>query len=174
MTRRNAFTKDYNPAPTLDSAVFHPWFDSRTVWHKIMKLVPREYLLKMHDYFDRYGCISCKRRDRAYSENGMCNACFTLIGRRLRRFVKRRFDNEGKIEGDPMVSHIVDSEKLARRLLKDLIPEGRVANRSNRKYLQKNPAATVGVLSRGRYRRLKGKRRSRDRARSTLHPMKTD
>src|SRR5208282_5490992 len=36
-----------------------------------------------------------------------------------------------------------DSEKLARRLLRDLVPAGHVANRSNREYLQKTPAATV-------------------------------
>jgi hypothetical protein len=45
----------------------------------------------------------------------------------------------------------LETKVLSQRNVGLSIPGGRIANRSNRKYLQENPTATVGVLSRGRF-----------------------
>jgi len=44
----------------------------------------------MHDYFDDYGCMRCRRLDAVYRSNGMCTTCFQGIYRRLEQSAIRR------------------------------------------------------------------------------------
>jgi len=136
---------------TREAALFHPWFLPRPAWRTIIEVVPREYLMKMRDYFDRYGCISCKRRDRIYGANGMCKPCFAEVGRRLRRCLKRRFGGKRELAGDAAIPELLNSESMARKLLRDLVPAERAMVRSNqRKYNPKNPTSSIARLARPR------------------------
>jgi hypothetical protein len=36
-------------------------------------------------YFEKYGCIACRRKNASYASHGLCRACSGLIGDRLRR-----------------------------------------------------------------------------------------
>ena len=130
------------------AALFHPWFLPRSAWLTIVQAIPREYLMKMRDYFDRYGCISCNRRDRTYGENGFCKLCFTRISRRLRRCLKRRFGTQRKVTRAPEWPELLKSERLARRLLRDLIPAKRaIARTQPRKYTPNNPTNNISRLA---------------------------
>lgn len=133
---------------TLNAALFHPWFLPRSVFRTIAQLVPREYLIKMRDYYDRYGCMRCSRRDRRYRQNGMCQPCYNEVARRLRRCLKRRFGVRHKLAANSAVRHLLQSEKIARELLQDLIPAERAAARScQRKYDPKNPTNSMPRLT---------------------------
>lgn len=133
----------------LNSLIFQPWFVPRETFLTIAKLVPREYLLKMRDYFDRYGCMRCRSRSRPYGRNGMCGRCATEIGRRLRRCWKRRLKLLNQQAGQREVKHILANAKTARKLLADLVvPTREPAKSTQRIHPARNPASELLPLAR--------------------------
>lgn len=133
---------------TLKAAVFHPWFLPRSVFRTVAQLVPREYLMKMRDYYDRYGCMRCSTRERRYCQNGMCQPCYNEVARRLRRCLKRRFGAKRKLAVHTEVHQLLRSERIARKLLRDLIPVERAVPRSGqRKYDPRNPTNSMPRLT---------------------------
>jgi hypothetical protein len=124
--------------------IFHPWFLPRSTYQSIVRLVPREYLMKMRDYFERYGCIRCEKRQAGYGQNGMCRLCYSEIGRRLRRCLKARFRQPKMQTGNREVTEIIAGAKMARKLLRDMMPATRgTANAGQQKYNTRNP--TTGI-----------------------------
>ncbi len=63
----------------MNSLIFQPWFVPRSTYLSIARLIPREYLMRMHDFFSRYGCLRCRSRTREYGSNGMCRPCHTEV-----------------------------------------------------------------------------------------------
>jgi len=137
-------------APCLRNGwIFQPWFVPRETYLSIVKLVPREYLLKMHDYFDWYGCMKCGSRSRPYDQNGMCRQCSTKISRRLRRCWKRRLKMLKQQARQHEMKHILANAKTARRLLGDMtIPALELAEPRRRKESVRNPAGELAALAR--------------------------
>lgn len=138
----------------MDSLIFQPWFLPRSTYLAIARLVPRQYGLRMRDYFNRYGCMCCRSRTRLHAAHGMCKQCHTEVARRLRRCWKKRLRLLNEQAQKHEIKNIVANAKTAHELLQDLIPPTLKANRSNRKMnFAINPAADLGALaSRGRER----------------------
>ena len=125
----------------LNSLIFQPWFVPDSTFHMIAALLPREYMFKMREYFDTYGCMVCKRRDRLYAQNGMCGRCLVQIGSRLRRCWKKRLRRLDAQKPNQLVGEIVSNAKAARNLLKDLAPLAKPAKRE--KVIRTNPVADL-------------------------------
>jgi hypothetical protein len=106
----------------LNSVIFQPWFVPRSTFLTIARLIPREYGMRMRDYFNRYGCMHCHTRTRQYGSNGMCGPCHSEVSRRLRRCWKRRLKLLNEQARKHQIRHIVTNAKNARELLQDLIP----------------------------------------------------
>jgi hypothetical protein len=128
----------------IDSLTLQPWFVPRSTFVTIARLVPREYLLRMRDYFDRYGCMHCKSRTKPYGSNGMCKLCIHEISRRIRRCWKRRVKKLNAEGRNHEIREIVSNAKIAHDLLRDLAP-----SKQNRKASLSisNPVSALAVLS---------------------------
>jgi hypothetical protein len=105
----------------LNALIFQPWFVPRETYLSIVKLVPRQYMRRMRDYFNRYGCMKCGSHSRPYRQNGMCRKCHTEVARRLRRCWQRRLKLLTQEARQHETKHLLVNAKTARRLLVDLI-----------------------------------------------------
>ena len=56
----------------MNALIFQPWFLPNSTYRTIARMVPREYLLRMRDYFERYGCMRCGSRTKLHCAHGMC------------------------------------------------------------------------------------------------------
>jgi len=95
-----------------------PWFISRDLWRSMQLLLPINYHERLRIYFDKYGCISCKRRKVPYLCNGLCLPCVGLIDNRLGRIDKLRHASQAR---PAMTSprSLLRRRKSARDLLAD-------------------------------------------------------
>lgn len=76
-------------APHRESReLFPPWFVPMDVYRRIQAMLPRFYHDRLRLYFDRYGCLRCRRKDRLYCGSGLCMACLPLIEGRLKQVDK--------------------------------------------------------------------------------------
>jgi hypothetical protein len=105
----------------LDSLSLQPWFLSRSAYHTIAQLVPRAYLLKMRDYYDRYGCMRCNSRTNLYGSNAMCEKCVKEVARRVRRCWKKRQKLLQESSRNHEIKETIFNAKTAHELLRDLI-----------------------------------------------------
>ena len=87
-----------------EQELFLPWFLTNAVRLRVYKLLPRSHHFRMRLYFERYGCISCHHKRRAYGSNGLCRCCSALVrdrlvatDARLRRQFQRQDDGAAKI-----------------------------------------------------------------------------
>jgi hypothetical protein len=142
-SHRKSERKIRNKVSGWNEAIFHPWFLPRKAYRTIVQAVPREYLMKMRDYFDRYGCMRCNRSIAAYGSNGMCSTCVSNISRKLRRCVKRRFGALKKPAVEPHLQHYLASAKTAREILRDLRPVILGSRAEQQKYRAQNPARGI-------------------------------
>jgi hypothetical protein len=132
--------------PQSDATIFHPWFVPWSTYMAIKRLVPRAYLMKMRDYYDKYGCMRCEKRDSVYGQNGMCTPCRVEVTRRLRRCVEARFRAMRLQLCNQELTEIVAGANEARKLLKDMVPPSRAIPRLRRqKYSSKNPTHNIMV-----------------------------
>ena len=70
----------------LDAGVglFPPWFVPMEVFKQFQRMLPAYYHQRFRLYFDRFGCICCKRKRVLYCCSGLCISCSSLINERLR------------------------------------------------------------------------------------------
>ena len=98
-----------------------PIFVALKLRKAIEKLLPVEHYKRLRLYFETYGCLSCRRKNKIYGANGFCKPCLGTIEKRL-----------GKLDGKLQASVPVPQPNLADRfvrphrtaceLLADLIP----------------------------------------------------
>lgn len=125
----------------LDSLSLQPWFLPRSAYLTIALLVPRAYLLKMRDYYDRYGCMRCNSRTNLYGSNAMCEKCVSEVARRVRRCWKKRQKLLQESSRNHEIKETIFNAKTAHDLLHDLIP-----SKSSGRVQRPNPAnRTVDV-----------------------------
>lgn len=105
----------------IESLIFQPWFVPRATFITIARLLPREWSLRMHDYYDRFGCLHCRSKMRPYNSNGMCKTCVCIVSHRIQDCWKRRLKKFNKQAERGDVRRIVSNAKTARELLQDLI-----------------------------------------------------
>jgi hypothetical protein len=105
----------------VESLIFQPWFVPRATFQTIAGLLPREWALRMHDYYDRFGCMYCRRRTYPYGSNGMCKKCVCIVSHRIHDCWDRRLKAFNKQAERSDVRRIVSNVRTARDLLQDLI-----------------------------------------------------
>jgi hypothetical protein len=98
-----------------DSLILQPWFLPIKTARAIRALVPRDYRMRLSDYFAWYGCIRCEKKSVPYQGNGFCQNCAVKIHHRLARCVKRRIRSA---EPDRYGRKFLLDARHARRLLK--------------------------------------------------------
>jgi hypothetical protein len=75
---------------TREELVFQPWFLPARIARTIRWLIPPDYRLRFHYYFDDYGCMRCKRKDVIYKSNGMCRGCVIDTFEKLQLSLSKR------------------------------------------------------------------------------------
>lgn len=70
------------------TAGMEPWFQTREVAKKILRLQSVPERRKWAVYYSRWGCVRCGRRGHPHSSNGMCTRCHPMLAMRLREVVK--------------------------------------------------------------------------------------
>jgi hypothetical protein len=98
-----------------DPCIFQPWFLPTKISRAIRALLPPGYEMKMVDYYAKFGCMRCNRKDRPYGGNGFCRACRARIQQRLWRSVDRLV--KGVIPnryGASFLAHAKEAQKLLR------------------------------------------------------------
>lgn len=102
-----------------EEEISFPIFLTRAMRKKVNKLLPRYYHLRLRVYFDRYGCISCKKKCKQYGSNGFCRSCHMIIGDRLRcadARLQRQFGKPDYFAARTFLKRL----ESAKRLLADL------------------------------------------------------
>ena len=101
----------------LNDGFLQPWFVGLETAKAIRRLLPRDYFLRMREYFDKWGCLICSKNNREYGANGMCSQCSQRIQKRLFSIQVKSF-----VAGPPAPEHVeYDRVQGARILLSDLL-----------------------------------------------------
>ena len=117
-----------------------PWFVSKDAIYQLRRILPPAYHRRFSTYFERYGCIRCRRKDRVYGASGLCLPCHGLIDDRLKRCDEilkgtlRQPPDDGREEYLRRVSS-------ARKLSVDHVPTVDALNR------KKNPRRWIHAIS---------------------------
>jgi hypothetical protein len=89
------------------------------VFKQFQRLLPAFYHQRFRLYFDRYGCIYCKRKQVLYGGSGLCISCLPLINDRLRQVDKNMRRLYGAKKSQP-AKRFLSGRESARELLADL------------------------------------------------------
>ncbi len=89
------------------------------LFKQFQRLLPALYHQRFRLYFERYGCIRCKRKQVLYGCSGLCISCLPLVDSRLRQVDK----DMKKLYGDKKpvsAKRFLSGRDSARELLSDL------------------------------------------------------
>jgi len=106
----------------IDDVLLQPWFLPKRIADAIRGMVPAGFFNKMRYFFDDYGCMICGQ-ESAYHSNGMCLHCYQKVLRRIKKSAGRRARGKRDKRLDLVIFR---QQKLARSLLRGLIPEKKV------------------------------------------------
>jgi hypothetical protein len=98
---------------------FPPWFVPMNVFRQIQAMLPRYYHDRLRLYFDRHGCMRCKRKDRLYFGSGFCRVCLPLVTDRLKQIDKEMKKIYAGERAEP-AQRFLSGRAKARALLADL------------------------------------------------------
>jgi len=98
---------------------FPPWFVPMDVLRQLEKLLPVYYHQRFRLYFDKHGCVHCKRKNILYGCNGLCVSCLPLITARLRQIDKDMKWKYGKQQSGS-ADRFLQRRECAQQLLADL------------------------------------------------------
>lgn len=102
-----------------EQTAFLPWFLSQAVRLKIDKLLPRYYPLRLRLYYEKFGCIGCKSKQKMYGSNGLCVSCSSRIGERL-SYIDARLCRQFGRKGNGAAKIFIRRLESAKRLLGDI------------------------------------------------------
>lgn len=108
-----------NSKPGIRKGLFPPWFVPMGVFKQFQRLLPALYHQRFRLYFDRYGCIRCKRKQVLYGCSGLCSSCLPLVDSRLRQVDKDMKKLYGGTKVAP-AKRFLSGRESARQLLADL------------------------------------------------------
>ena len=111
--------KNGGPSNSPDCSPILPWFLSRNTHRKVQKLLPQIYHERFHKYFQLYGCIRCRCKNRLYYSNGLCRNCSSLLSTRLCRCDRLMADDYREATMRPQ-NLMLKKVSCARSLLADL------------------------------------------------------
>jgi hypothetical protein len=87
----------------------------------IERLLPVEHYKRLRSYFEVYGCLSCRKKNKLYGANGFCKPCLGTIEKRLRRLDRER-KTRAPIPQPDLADRFVRPYRTACELLSDLVP----------------------------------------------------
>jgi hypothetical protein len=71
-----------------DAGLFEPFFQPKKIADEIRKLQTVPQQRKWQHYFLEFGCLICRKKNRAHTSNGMCSACRRRTDARLRAILR--------------------------------------------------------------------------------------
>ena len=95
-----------------------PWFLSRELLKQVEALLPSHYQRRFRIYFDKYGCIRCRRKRVLYGGNGLCLPCIGLVSDRMDR-IDAKLRNAGLLDPKGPAKAFLRRRQSARDLLAD-------------------------------------------------------
>jgi len=105
-----------NDRRLLNDIFLQPWFLPRDTAFAIRRIVPPEHRHKMKFFFDDYGCLRCKKKNRIYGSNGLCKNCMQEVKLKLFFAIKRRW-TAASLENLPRTfKRMADAQRLLRDL----------------------------------------------------------
>jgi hypothetical protein len=100
-----------------EELLFQPWFLPARIARMVRWLLPPDYRLRMHDYFNDWGCMRCGRSGVVYKSNGMCGGCVVTVFTRLQVSAKRRLaERSPRRYGRQFIEKAEEARKFLRGL----------------------------------------------------------
>ena len=95
-----------------------PWFLSRDLLKQVDALLPSLYHKRFRIYFDKYGCIRCRRKRVLYGANGLCLPCIGLVSDRMDR-IDAKLRGAGLLDPKGPTKAFLRRRQTAREMLAD-------------------------------------------------------
>lgn len=137
-----------------DDPLLGAWFLPKALFTAIRHLLPREYWNRMGYFYEDYGCLVCRRKDRRHYANGMCQNCGAVVRYRVVKSLRKRkkklppvkIDSKEKMREKLLAS----KRKKANEILADFPPRReQIVRRSNlksRSWRTENVEMPFGVV----------------------------
>ncbi len=100
-----------------DAALFEPHFRSSRVSHEIRRHQTVSEQRRWPAYFDRWGCLACRRTKAVHAGNGYCERCRLRISQRLKAIERELSKAYAQQGGQDQVGEITSRVRDAERLL---------------------------------------------------------
>jgi hypothetical protein len=100
-----------------DESLLLPWFLPKRATMAIRSNVPKNYQMRMRNYFDDYGCLRCGTHRGQHRGNGLCHRCCGLVLMRLKRSYERRTRPKMSHYAKALLNRANDAEVLLKDLL---------------------------------------------------------
>jgi hypothetical protein len=104
---------------SMNEMFLQPWFSNNECAAAIRRVVPPTLFHKMRYYFEDWGCLICKSKERPHVSNGMCGQCAARIQKRLFWCLQRRGISSPERD-TPDIPNGEDRVRSATTLLSDL------------------------------------------------------
>lgn len=68
--------------------LLEPWFRSRQESNEIRRTKTMPELRKWPAYYDRWGCLCCKKKKTPHCALGFCQACYLRVSQRIKEILE--------------------------------------------------------------------------------------
>lgn len=82
--------------PSANSGSLETWFRPKKISDEVRRLQTVVERRKWSAYFERYGCLRCRKTNRPHSGNGLCASCRLGIHTRLKAILKELEEESGR------------------------------------------------------------------------------
>lgn len=101
----------------------------REAFIKVCAIVPKAYYARMRLYYELYGCLVCRTKEKGgYFSGGMCVSCSVRVRDRLKRCGRVLAKREGE-RIEPVRLELVNRIRSARKILADLRGKAKPGNK---------------------------------------------
>lgn len=114
-------TKCRTESISTDDLLLQPWFLGKKLASSIRSMMPEIFSHKMTFYFEDWGCMVCRAKNRRYGSNGMCHICTTRIQKRICGCLKKRaLKTPAEVRSQNSTVQEIDRVQIATNLLSDI------------------------------------------------------
>ncbi len=103
-----------------DDALFEPYFRPKRVADEIRRHQSVSEQRKWAMYFEKWGCIVCRRKKAMHAGNGYCSKCRIRIVSRLKTIEREQTKQYAAAGGEAQVEQITSRVRDAERLLGEM------------------------------------------------------
>lgn len=126
----------------------------REAFIKVCAIVPKSYYARMRLYYELYGCLVCRTKEKAgHFSNGMCVSCSVRVRDRLRRCARMLAKREAE-RIEPVRLELVNRIRSARNILADLRGGAKPGNRGPLSVGAAPRVVVLGLEGKGTRRRM--------------------